>query len=102
MYPFQIGPFQWIAAQIEEIGAGADLKIFPIAPAHRMRQMLDNTAWGARTKQTHLTRLGAPEDIAASAAFLASREATFITGAQLLVDGGARLGGERLIGSIGS
>jgi NAD(P)-dependent dehydrogenase (short-subunit alcohol dehydrogenase family) len=33
-------------------------------------------------------RLGSPDDIAAAAAFLLSHEASFITGTDLLVDGG--------------
>lgn len=37
--------------------------------------------------------LGAPEDIAAAVAFLASAQARFITGQVLLVDGGRSLGG---------
>ncbi|QZY28396.1 3-oxoacyl-ACP reductase FabG [Nocardioides coralli] len=36
-------------------------------------------------------RVGAPEDIAAAAAFLCSDEASYITGQTLYVDGGARL-----------
>lgn len=37
---------------------------------------------------TPLQRLGNPEDIANAAAFLASDEASFITGAELVIDGG--------------
>jgi NAD(P)-dependent dehydrogenase (short-subunit alcohol dehydrogenase family) len=37
-------------------------------------------------------RAGAPEDIAAAAAFLASDEAGFVTGAHLVVDGGITIG----------
>ena len=36
----------------------------------------------------HTRRLGKPEDIAAAAAFLASEEASWITGQILSVDGG--------------
>ena len=35
-----------------------------------------------------MKRIGTPEDIGHAAAFLASDEASFITGAQLFVDGG--------------
>ena len=35
-----------------------------------------------------LKRLGQPEDIAQAVAFLASEEASFITGTHLMVDGG--------------
>jgi NAD(P)-dependent dehydrogenase (short-subunit alcohol dehydrogenase family) len=38
--------------------------------------------------RTPLARLGRPEDIAAAVAFLASDDASFITGATLVVDGG--------------
>ena len=38
--------------------------------------------------RTPVGRLGVPEDIAASVAFLASEDASFITGQNLLVDGG--------------
>ena len=39
-------------------------------------------------EQTPLGRLGTPEDIAAAVAFLASEEASFITGQVLTADGG--------------
>ena len=37
---------------------------------------------------TLLGRLGAPDEIAAGAVFLASDESAFMTGADLLIDGG--------------
>jgi len=42
-------------------------------------------SWAARTP---VGRLGAPEDVARAALFLASDEATFISGTNLMVDGG--------------
>jgi short-subunit dehydrogenase len=42
-------------------------------------------AWGA---DTILGRLGRPEEIAAGAVFLASDEASFVTGSSLVIDGG--------------
>lgn len=39
-------------------------------------------------KQIPLGRLGRPEDIAAVALFLASDDANYVTGADLVVDGG--------------
>lgn len=42
-------------------------------------------AWGA---DTILGRLGRPEEIAAGAVFLASDEASFVTGTSLVIDGG--------------
>jgi 3-oxoacyl-[acyl-carrier protein] reductase len=44
------------------------------------------------TEKTPLKRMGTPEDIAAAYAFLASNEASFITGTCLNVDGGIILG----------
>ena len=39
---------------------------------------------------TSLGRMGAPEEIARSVCFLASEEASFITGQVLIVDGGRK------------
>lgn len=39
-------------------------------------------------RDTVLNRLGRPEEIASGAVFLASDEASFITGSALMVDGG--------------
>ncbi len=44
-------------------------------------------------QRTPLRRRGMPEDIAGAVAFLASEEASFITGQGLVVDGGIGLGG---------
>jgi 2-hydroxycyclohexanecarboxyl-CoA dehydrogenase len=45
------------------------------------------------TKQTQLKRLGTPEEVAATVAFLASDAAAYITGENLGVSGGMHLGG---------
>jgi len=46
-------------------------------------------AFGAQVvQQTPLGRPGKPEEIAATAAFLASDDASFFTGADLVADGG--------------
>ncbi|HVU73441.1 MAG TPA: SDR family oxidoreductase [Mycobacteriales bacterium] len=50
----------------------------PVGP--HIRQMVDES--GSR-------RIGTPQDIAAAAAFLLSAEASYITGTDLLIDGGA-------------
>jgi len=45
--------------------------------------------FGAAMRELQLTRFGEPEDIANLAAFLASRDAEFLTGMILPADGGA-------------
>lgn len=40
------------------------------------------------TQSTPMGRLGEPEEIAAAVAYLASDDASFVTGAELYVDGG--------------
>lgn len=44
--------------------------------------------WDAMTSSTPMGRLGEPEEIAAAVAYLASDDASFVTGAELYVDGG--------------
>ncbi|HXG76704.1 MAG TPA: 3-oxoacyl-[acyl-carrier-protein] reductase [Gaiellaceae bacterium] len=54
-------------------------RLTDVLPEEARQAMLDNTPLG---------RLGEPEDVAGSVRFLCSDEASFITGAVLLVDGG--------------
>jgi L-rhamnose 1-dehydrogenase len=54
-----------------------------------IQQRVDRTAW---TAALPLGRIGTAEDIAGAALFLASDEAAYITGATILVDGGALTG----------
>jgi 3-oxoacyl-[acyl-carrier protein] reductase len=48
--------------------------------------------WDATIKQNPFRRLGTPEEIANVVAFLVSDRASFVTGANILVDGGATTG----------
>jgi glucose 1-dehydrogenase/3-oxoacyl-[acyl-carrier protein] reductase len=45
-------------------------------------------AWAFMAQRLLVDRVGEPEDVAAAVSFLLSDEASFITGAQLPVDGG--------------
>ncbi len=49
---------------------------------------------GQILRRTPLARLGQPREIAAVASFLASRDASFITGVVLCADGGVTIGGD--------
>ena len=54
----------------------------------RLTEVLPEEATGAMLESTPLGRLGDPEDVAGAVRFLSSENASFITGAVLLVDGG--------------
>src|SRR5262249_18880507 len=62
-----------------------------IAPGYgksRLTDVLPEEATQAMLTNTPLGRLGEPEDVARAVRFLASDEASFVTGEVLLVDGG--------------
>jgi 3-oxoacyl-[acyl-carrier protein] reductase len=62
-----------------------------VAPGYvktRLTDVLPEDATQAMLSNTPLGRLGDPEDVASAVRFLASDEASFITGEVLLVDGG--------------
>ena len=54
----------------------------------QLTDVLPEEATGAMLQNTPLGRLGDPDDVAGAVRFLCSDEASFITGAVLLVDGG--------------
>ena len=54
----------------------------------RLTDVLPEEATATMLENTPLARLGDPEDVAGAVRFLCSEDATFITGAVLLVDGG--------------
>jgi 3-oxoacyl-[acyl-carrier protein] reductase len=62
-----------------------------VAPGYvktRLTEVLPEEATSAMLGNTPLGRLGEPEDVAGAVRFLCSDEASFVTGAVLLVDGG--------------
>jgi 3-oxoacyl-[acyl-carrier protein] reductase len=54
----------------------------------RLTDVLPEEATGAMLENTPLGRLGDPEDVARAVRFLCSDDASFVTGAVLIVDGG--------------
>ncbi len=78
-----------------------NINVNAIAPGFIVTDMTDDTARrvgmdveefrAAAADRNPIKRVGAPEDIAAAAAFLCSDEASYITGQTLYVDGGARI-----------
>jgi 3-oxoacyl-[acyl-carrier protein] reductase len=62
-----------------------------VAPGYITSRLTDAIPEDVRAKMLDLTplgKLGEPEDVAGTVRFLCSEEASFITGAVLLVDGG--------------
>jgi NAD(P)-dependent dehydrogenase (short-subunit alcohol dehydrogenase family) len=53
-----------------------------------LEQARDTPIWDGMTALTPMGHLGAPEDIAAGVAYLASDDAAFVTGSELYIDGG--------------
>jgi len=73
---------------------GAAVRVNSVAPGYintdMMKTVPENVLEGIRAK-TMLGRLGEPQEIANAVLFLASDEATYITGHNLSVNGGMRL-----------
>jgi len=74
----------------QELGS-RNVRANVVAPGYIQTQLTDVIPEDAKTKMLDLTplgRFGDPEDVAGTVRFLCSEEASFITGAVLLVDGG--------------
>ena len=73
---------------------GGNVRVNAIAPGYTMTDILKTVPQDLLDKfaaMTMLGRLGQPHEIASAALFLASDEASYITGQVLQVDGGMRL-----------
>jgi NAD(P)-dependent dehydrogenase (short-subunit alcohol dehydrogenase family) len=72
--------------------AAEAVRVNSIHPGFIRTPILDQArgteVWDAMTASTPLGRLGEPEEVAAAVAYLASDDASFVTGAELDVDGG--------------
>ena len=60
----------------------------PIKAKKARGRLLDEGVLDRARRRTPWPRLGRPDDVAGAALFLASAEASFITGVNLMVDGG--------------
>lgn len=70
-------------------------RICSVSPGGTLTRMVDferNRGGHQFVERTALGRRAAPEELAAAIAFLASEDASYITGCDLLVDGGVRAG----------
>jgi NAD(P)-dependent dehydrogenase (short-subunit alcohol dehydrogenase family) len=77
--------------------AGSGVRVNAVAPGPVETEMLDRFTGSAEGKAGFLTRVplkraGTPEEIARTIVFVASDKASFMTGASVVVDGGAMLG----------
>ncbi|WP_428331839.1 SDR family NAD(P)-dependent oxidoreductase [Novosphingobium sp.] len=58
---------------------------------NQTRMILDDPEWSrVQLGRAMMNRMGEPEEVAAAVAFLASSDASYVTGADLAVDGGVR------------
>jgi 3-oxoacyl-[acyl-carrier protein] reductase len=77
-----------------ELGPG--IRVNAVAPAV-VKTRFAEALYEGREEQVAagypMKRLGAPEDVAGAVSFLLSRDASWITGQTLVVDGGVTLGG---------
>ncbi|MFL5001993.1 MAG: SDR family oxidoreductase, partial [Xanthobacteraceae bacterium] len=72
--------------------AGQNIRVNSLSPGpvetHRYVRNFDTLEAARASHHTLIGRLGTPDEIAAGAVFLASDQSGFMTGADLLIDGG--------------
>ena len=70
------------------------IRVNAVAPGSIVTPILERAGFSQEfadewAKQVPMKRFGQPEEVAAAVAFLASQDASYITGVELNVDGGA-------------
>jgi NAD(P)-dependent dehydrogenase (short-subunit alcohol dehydrogenase family) len=71
-------------------------------PSWQERQARDPAIFEKLARWYPVGRVGAPEDIAAAIAYLASDDAAFVNGANLVVDGGLTAGMAPMVRELAS
>ena len=78
---------QAVLAAAAELAASG-IRVNAVFPGPVETPMLDETTQTRLAERSVLSRLGKPMEIADAVAFLVSEQASFITGSELVVDGG--------------
>ena len=81
--------------------AGQGIRCNTVSPGYILNERRDADLDDQRRRRLeamHLTRLGQPADVAHAVLYLASREAEFVTGIMLPVDGGSSTARARTLG----
>jgi NAD(P)-dependent dehydrogenase (short-subunit alcohol dehydrogenase family) len=76
------------AVELAPAGIRVNALVPGAIPTPGARAVVDDAGYDLRRARTPLGRLGTPEDIAGAVSFLASDDASFMTGQLLVVDGG--------------
>ncbi|MBO9356490.1 glucose 1-dehydrogenase [Bordetella petrii] len=82
-----------LAAELGPLGIRVNSLAPSAIPSAMSNSNLDASGWEERRRRTALGRIGSQDDVAAAALFLASPEASFLTGVVLPVDGGFSIAG---------
>jgi NAD(P)-dependent dehydrogenase (short-subunit alcohol dehydrogenase family) len=86
------GSSKWALRGLTQVAAAelaaSGIRVNAVFPGPVETPMLDDSTQARLTERAVLGRLGQPMEIADAVAFLVSQQASFITGSELVVDGG--------------